>query len=98
MLDVPIQFVASFIFAIAILHTFSVKFFKSLAHKYSKHKKILLMLGEVEIVFLMSMKNQVKKIKLFLETTEILQSDGERLDALSKIVSVLMDKNASLSS
>ena len=51
MLDVPIQFVASFIFAIAILHTFSVKFFKSLAHKYSKHKKILHMLGEVEIVF-----------------------------------------------
>ena len=51
MLDVSIQFVASFIFAIAILHTFSVKFFKSLAHKYSKHKKILHMLGEVEIVF-----------------------------------------------
>jgi hypothetical protein len=51
MLDVPIQFVASFIFAIAILHTFSVKFFKSLAHKYSKHKKILHMFGEVEIVF-----------------------------------------------
>jgi hypothetical protein len=51
MLDVPIQFVASFIFAIAILHTFSVKFFKSLALKYSKHEKILHMLGEVEIVF-----------------------------------------------
>ena len=51
MFDVPIQFIASFIFAIAILHTFSVKFFKSLAHKYSKHKKILHMLGEVEIVF-----------------------------------------------
>jgi len=51
MLDVPIQFVASFIFAIAILHTFSVKFFKSLAHKYSKHEKILYMFGEVEIVF-----------------------------------------------
>ena len=51
MFDVPIQFIASFIFAIAILHTFSVKFFKSLAHKYSKHEKILHMLGEVEIVF-----------------------------------------------
>ena len=51
MFDVPIQFIASFIFAIAILHTFSVKFFKSLAHKYSKHEKILNMLGEVEIVF-----------------------------------------------
>ena len=51
MFDVPIQFIASFIFAIAILHTFSVKFFKGLAHKYSKHEKILHMLGEVEIVF-----------------------------------------------
>ena len=51
MFDVPIQFIASFIFAIAILHTFSVKFFKSLAHKYSKHEKILHTLGEVEIVF-----------------------------------------------
>ena len=51
MFDVPIQFIASFIFAIAILHTFSVKFFKNLAHKYSKHEKILHMLGEVEIVF-----------------------------------------------
>ena len=51
MFDIPIQFIASFIFAIAIVHTFSVKFFKSLAHKYSKHEKILHMLGEVEIVF-----------------------------------------------
>jgi hypothetical protein len=51
MLDIPIHFIASFIFAIAILHTFSVKIFKNLAHKYSKHEKILHMLGEVEIVF-----------------------------------------------
>jgi hypothetical protein len=46
-----VQSIALVIFIVAILHTFSVKFFKSLAHKYSKHKKILHMLGEVEIVF-----------------------------------------------
>ena len=46
-----IQLIASVIFAIAILHTFSVKFFKRLAHKYPRHEKIFDMLGEVEIVF-----------------------------------------------
>ncbi|MEY3811429.1 MAG: hypothetical protein RIT11_507 [Pseudomonadota bacterium] len=46
-----IQLIASVIFAIAILHTFSVKFFKRLAHQYPRHEKIFDMLGEVEIVF-----------------------------------------------
>jgi len=46
-----IQLIASVIFAIAILHTFSVKFFKRLAHIYPRHEKIFDMLGEVEIVF-----------------------------------------------
>lgn len=46
-----IQLIASIIFAIAILHTFSVKFFKKLAHKYPRHENIFHMLGEVEIVF-----------------------------------------------
>ncbi|MFZ9489456.1 MAG: putative Na+/H+ antiporter, partial [Candidatus Fonsibacter ubiquis] len=46
-----IQLIASIIFAVAILHTFSVKFFKKLAHKYPRHEKIFDMLGEVEIVF-----------------------------------------------
>ena len=46
-----IQLIASVIFAIAILHTFSVKFFKKLAHQYPRHEKIFDMLGEVEIVF-----------------------------------------------
>ena len=46
-----IQLIASVIFAVAILHTFSVKFFKKLAHKYPRHEKIFDMLGEVEIVF-----------------------------------------------
>jgi hypothetical protein len=46
-----IQLIASIIFTIAILHTFSVKFFKKLAHQYPRHEKIFDMLGEVEIVF-----------------------------------------------
>jgi hypothetical protein len=46
-----IQLIASVIFAVAILHTFSVKFFKKLAHKYPRHEKIFDMLGEVEVVF-----------------------------------------------
>jgi len=46
-----IQLIASTIFTIAILHTFSVKFFKKLAHQYPRHEKIFDMLGEVEIVF-----------------------------------------------
>ncbi len=51
MLATSIQLIASVIFAIAILHTFSVKFFKKLAHQYPRHEKIFDMLGEVEIVF-----------------------------------------------
>jgi len=51
MVATSIQLIASVIFAIAILHTFSVKFFKRLAHIYPRHEKIFDMLGEVEIVF-----------------------------------------------
>ena len=51
MVATSIQLIASVIFAIAILHTFSVKFFKRLAHQYRRHEKIFDMLGEVEIVF-----------------------------------------------
>ena len=51
MVATSIQLIASVIFAIAILHTFSVKFFKRLAHRYPRHEKIFDMLGEVEIVF-----------------------------------------------
>ena len=51
MVATSIQLIASVIFAIAILHTFSVKFFKRLAHRYPRHEKIFDMLSEVEIVF-----------------------------------------------
>jgi Na+/H+ antiporter NhaD/arsenite permease-like protein len=46
-----VQSIALIIFVVAILHTFSVKFFKSLAQKFPKHHNIFDMLGEVEIVF-----------------------------------------------
>jgi hypothetical protein len=46
-----VQSIALVIFVIAILHTFSVKFFKSLAQKFPRHHNIFDMLGEVEIVF-----------------------------------------------
>jgi len=46
-----VQSIALVIFVVAILHTFSVKFFKSLAQKFPRHHNIFDMLGEVEIVF-----------------------------------------------
>jgi hypothetical protein len=46
-----VQSIALAIFVVAILHTFSVKFFKSLAQKFPRHHNIFDMLGEVEIVF-----------------------------------------------
>jgi hypothetical protein len=46
-----VQSIALIIFVVAILHTFSVKFFKSIAQKFPKHHNIFDMLGEVEIVF-----------------------------------------------
>ena len=46
-----VQSIALVIFVVAILHTFSVKFFKSLAQKFPRHHNLFDMLGEVEIVF-----------------------------------------------
>jgi Na+/H+ antiporter NhaD/arsenite permease-like protein len=46
-----VQSIALVIFVVAILHTFSVKFFKSLAQKFPRYHNIFDMLGEVEIVF-----------------------------------------------
>jgi hypothetical protein len=46
-----IQWVAAGIFAIAILHTFSTKFFERLAHERPAHSGIWHLLGEVEVVF-----------------------------------------------
>ncbi|MBL8567254.1 MAG: putative Na+/H+ antiporter [Hyphomicrobiaceae bacterium] len=46
-----IELVATIIFAIAILHTFSTKYFEHLAHKSTHHAGLWHLLGEVEAVF-----------------------------------------------
>ncbi len=46
-----IEIISAVIFGLAILHTFSVKYFKELAHKYPNHSNFLHLLGEVEAVF-----------------------------------------------
>lgn len=45
------ELIATFIFAIALLHTFMVKRFEHWAHCYPAHSGILHLLGEVEVVF-----------------------------------------------
>ena len=45
------ELVAAVIFAVAVLHTFSVSFFSNLAHRYPKHAGLLHFLSEVEAVF-----------------------------------------------
>jgi hypothetical protein len=46
-----LQTVAAVLFAIAVLHTFSTKFFEQLAHKHPAHAGMWHLLGEVEVVF-----------------------------------------------
>lgn len=46
-----IQWVSATIFAIALVHTFSTKFFEKLAHSQPNHAGVWHLLGEVEIVF-----------------------------------------------
>ncbi|MEJ3958978.1 putative Na+/H+ antiporter [Brachymonas sp. G13] len=46
-----VQIVAACIFALALLHTFSTKFFHDLAHKNPRHGGVWHLLGEVEVVF-----------------------------------------------
>lgn len=46
-----IQSVATVIFGIALLHTFSTKFFENLANRHPAHEGIFHLLGEVEVVF-----------------------------------------------
>ncbi len=47
----PIQLIAAVVFAIALLHTFSVKYFEQLAHRSPRHAGLFHLLGEVEVVF-----------------------------------------------
>ena len=46
-----IQWVAAFLFAVALIHTFSTRFFEHLAHTQPDHAGIWHLLGEVEVVF-----------------------------------------------
>ncbi len=46
-----IQMIGAALFALAVLHTFSTKFFEGLAHRNSRHAGIWHLLGEVEVVF-----------------------------------------------
>lgn len=46
-----IQIIGATLFAVAVLHTFSTKFFERLAHQNPRHAGIWHLLGEVEVVF-----------------------------------------------
>lgn len=46
-----IQLIGAVLFAVAIVHTFSTKFFEHLAHTRPAHAGIFHLLGEVEVVF-----------------------------------------------
>lgn len=52
MLDTPLlQWIGAGVFALALIHTFSTKFFEGLAHRRPEHAGIWHLLGEVEVVF-----------------------------------------------
>ena len=48
---VPIEIIGAALFGIALVHTFSTKFFEGLAHAHPAHAGIWHFLGEVEVVF-----------------------------------------------
>ncbi|NJS36396.1 MAG: hypothetical protein HC765_08155 [Brachymonas sp.] len=47
----PIQAIGATLFALAIVHTFTTKFFERLAHRDTKHAGVWHLLGEIEVVF-----------------------------------------------
>lgn len=51
MFSLQIEHIAALIFALALLHTFSVSYFAALAKSYPKHSGLLHLLSEVEVVF-----------------------------------------------
>ncbi|ARO88813.1 hypothetical protein EBAPG3_014125 [Nitrosospira lacus] len=51
MTPTAIQMIGAALFAVAILHTFSTKFFEHLAHTRPAHAGVWHLLGEVEVVF-----------------------------------------------
>ena len=46
-----VNIVSSLLFGLAVIHTFSTKFFERLAHQQPKHAGIWHLLGEIEAVF-----------------------------------------------
>jgi hypothetical protein len=46
-----IEIIAAVLFAFALVHTFSTKFFERLAHRHPRHAGLFHLLGEVEVVF-----------------------------------------------
>lgn len=46
-----LELIAAIVFAVALLHTFSTRFFEHLAHTQPRHAGLWHLLGEVEIVF-----------------------------------------------
>ena len=50
-MDSTVEWIAAGIFALAIVHTFSTKYFERLAHERPRHAGIWHLLGEVEVVF-----------------------------------------------
>jgi hypothetical protein len=46
-----LQWIAAILFALALIHTFSTKFFEHLAHYQPRHAGLWHLLGEVEVVF-----------------------------------------------
>ncbi|WP_079415908.1 putative Na+/H+ antiporter [Thiomonas intermedia] len=50
-LPASLQYLGAALFAVAVLHTFSTKFFESLAHRQTAHAGLWHLLGEVEVVF-----------------------------------------------
>ena len=51
MSPIPIEIIGAVLFCIAVIHTFSTKFFEHLAHTRPAHAGVWHLLGEVEVVF-----------------------------------------------
>lgn len=51
MFTLTLEHIAALIFALALLHTFSVAYFARLAHRYPQHEGLFHLLSEVEVVF-----------------------------------------------
>ncbi|MBA4142377.1 MAG: putative Na+/H+ antiporter [Nitrosospira sp.] len=50
-MDPSIEIIGAILFAVALIHTFSTKFFAQLAHLQPRHAGLWHLLGEVEVVF-----------------------------------------------